>query len=62
MLAASNMRFRKSAFPGERIDYAVKLTREFEALWQFEVEATSRGQLIADGTVTNHMVEPAIPR
>jgi 3-hydroxymyristoyl/3-hydroxydecanoyl-(acyl carrier protein) dehydratase len=62
MLGATQMKFRKTAFPGERVEYTVRLTRELGELWHFDVEASSRGAIVADGTLILAITRVELPR
>lgn len=52
MLAASDLKFVRPAFPGDQVVYEARLVREVGRLASFEVEAEARGQLLTKGTLS----------
>jgi 3-hydroxyacyl-[acyl-carrier-protein] dehydratase len=52
LLVATDMRFTRPVFPDCRITYRATLTRSFENLVRFDVEASVSGELVSRGTLT----------
>ena len=49
LCAAVDVKFLEPVYPGERLDYLVRLARADEAVWRFEVEAEVERAPVARG-------------
>jgi 3-hydroxymyristoyl/3-hydroxydecanoyl-(acyl carrier protein) dehydratase len=56
LLAATQVKFVKPVFGGDRIDLSARLTRELNDFWHFEIEATVEGAPVVQGTLSYVMV------